>query len=448
MKKKSLLMSIKSEVEKIEWESDTLRSKAYELCAYIYTLYVNDGGDFYRFKSLSKQYFLSVIKTQSYVYPIKNKLIEEGILEVDHSYDVNRKIAKGYRFNRNLVKAAYGLGAFTAVEVKERISKLKDSKVINEESNSLSLPVLPLTLYHICGTKINDYIIDNLRSLKIDPKVYSYIESYKLDVGTVQVNENIKQTYLNVQLDNGEYRFNKNKALLLAQDSRDDLILYKEKAYIENLPVFLWRKSNELKTIFTLNIFDLENQIHRVSRNDTNHRLDYNLTNIKSELLDYLTLDGEHLVELDVANCQFGILANLDVKLDPFFVHLATKGLLYEYVSKSLNISLREAKAKMFRVAFDKVKSEQDDVRELFPITMEYIDNFKKENGYKAFSIMLQKNEANLFIDYLLPNLMDEFKLFTIHDAFRVKASEADLIEKRINQLLDANNIKIKLRKK
>ena len=33
------------------------------------------------------------------------------------------------------------------------------------------------------------------------------------------------------------------------------------------------------------------------------------------------------------------------------------------------------SKEQWFRVAFDKIKKEQDNVREIYPITMEFIDN-------------------------------------------------------------------------
>jgi hypothetical protein len=87
----------------------------------------------------------------------------------------------------------------------------------------------------------------------------------------------------------------------------------------------------------------------------------------------------------------------------------------------------------MFRVAFDKVKLEQDPIRLLFPKTMAFIDGFKKKYGYKSLSILLQNIESSIMIDGILINLIQkDFLLFPIHDAFRVKKSQQEQIMKEI----------------
>ena len=160
---------------------------------------------------------------------------------------------------------------------------------------------------------------------------------------------------------------------------------------------------------------------------------------MKSELLDYIEIDGEKLVELDIANSQFSILSFITNDIDSNFINLSQEGKLYSTIDKQ----------RMFRIAFDKVKSEYDDVRNIFPNTMKFIDSFKKQNGYDMFSNLLQKTESKIIIDYVLDRLIDKgYFIFPIHDAFRVKESELDLIKNAIQELFNEIEFKCLLRNK
>ena len=166
-------------------------------------------------------------------------------------------------------------------------------------------------------------------------------------------------------------------------------------------------------------------------------RLDYNLTNMKSSLLNYIELDGEELVELDIANAQFSILAFITNNLDKDFIEQSQNGTLYNTISTD----------KWFRVAFDKIKSEQNNVRDLYPQTMEFIDNYKKENGYKSFSNLLQRTESLIMIDGLLNRLLDKgYDILPIHDAIRVKKSQVEEVKNEIELFFNEINFKCLLR--
>lgn len=90
--KKSILENIKNRVNEIQWDSDTLRNKAINLCISIYGIYSNNGGDFNHYQSLGKEYFRQMVGKSTYSILIKNKLIENGILETHSSgsYDVSK----------------------------------------------------------------------------------------------------------------------------------------------------------------------------------------------------------------------------------------------------------------------------------------------------------------------------------------------------------------------
>ena len=134
---------------------------------------------------------------------------------------------------------------------------------------------------------------------------------------------------------------------------------------------------------------------------------------------------------LDIANAQFAKAAQLNTTIDANFIDHAQRGTLYSLIESELKLSKGAGKQLMFRVAFDKVKydSEFEQVRTLFPKYMAWADNYKKDNGYKLFSNLLQKKEAHIMIDSLLMDLISKgYDVFTIHDALRVKESQVDEI--------------------
>jgi len=408
---KAILENIKKSIDRIDWKSETKKEKAIDLCICIYNLYVYNGGDFNHYLSLSKEYFIKIIKKQ-YMYEIKNKLIENKILE-EHpsgSYNVLKGKGKGYRFNQELIKGNYV-----------------------SSSKSLFHNLYNLELYHICGLQVQERIQSSFERLTFKPEVNDFINTYTLKREDIKINNEIDLDYVKLKLENDEWRVSLDKAIELSNGV--DLILYKEKCYIEPVEDFIIRKTNELRLIFRKNIFEVENNIFRINRNDTNMRLDYNLTNMKSELLDYLEIDGETLIELDIANAQFAFLAYLTKDLDSDFINKSQIGNLYDGDKKE-----------WFRIAFDKIKKEHDKHRELYPKTMKFIDEYKKEFGYKSFSNLLQKTESSIMIDGLLPRLIKNFEVFPIHDAIRVKQSELELIKKEAELYFNEIGFKCLLR--
>jgi hypothetical protein len=432
----SVLENIKKEVDNINWKNQTYRFKAINLCISIYNLYVYDGGDFNHYKSLSKEYFKKVIKSSlSYVYEIKNTLIENGILEphISGSYSVEKGKGKSYRFNQKLINGDYVVLCGTKQNKVEDNVVLCGTKNLFSNLNYSFSNLHNLELYHICGTKLETYINKGLQSIRIKPEINDWISNFILKREDIKVNDEIKNDYVNLKLENDEWRVSIEKAKEMTNDN--DLILYKEKCYIEKLENFIERKSRELRLIFRKSIFEIENGIFRINRNETNMRLDYNLTNMKSDLLEYLEIDGDSLIELDIANAQFAFLSYIVENLDTDFIHKSQNGNLYN-----------NDKKEWFRIAFDKINKGQDNFRKIYPKTMKFIDEFKKEYGYKSFSNLLQRLESSVMIDGLMNKLMDKFQVFPIHDAIRVKESEVDLVKKEIELYFKEIDFKCLLR--
>lgn len=441
----SVLDTIKHAVENLQWNSETKKQKAVNLCISIFNLYIYDGGDFHTYKELSKEYFISIIKKMNYVYEIKNNLVNNGLLEVYtnnqgiETYDVKGK-AKSYRFNQSLLN-----GGFQVVPNGTQINKQVVPNGTQIEIQNLQVSLsnnftsLIQSPYHICGTHLETSIKSILDRVTTKPEINDYISNFNITRNDIKVNNEIVDEYVKIVYDNDTYRYKLENALKQAEENGLDLIQYKDKCYIDTIELFLIRKTNDLRLIYRKSKFDIENKIFRVSRNQTNNRLDYNLTNMKSDLLNYLQLDGEELIELDITNAQFSILTFITNNLDKDFIQQTQEGTLYSKISKE----------QWFRVAFDKIKKEQDNVREIYPITMEFIDNYKKENGYKSLSNLLQKTESLIMIDGLLSRLIEKgYDVLPIHDAMRVKKSQVEEIKNEIELFFNEINFKCLLREK
>jgi hypothetical protein len=444
---KSILENIKDAVYQINWGTESKKEKAIQVCEYIYNLYIYDGGDFHQYRSLGKQYFQDIIKTQRYVYEIKNLLIESGILEIHNSYDVKRHISKGYRFNQELIKGKYVVLCGTKTKDEEVLCGTKENSITEIFANSIHSTSKFNSIYnfnqfnslHICGTKVKPFIYKGLQKINFDPKVHNWINEFTLTIDDLVINDEINEEYVDIVFENDTFRYGIDKARSLANQLNKSLIGYNDKFYIDTTESFIHRKSNDLRLVYSKSVFDIENGIFRCSRNETNRRLDYNLTNMKSDLLNFIRIDGERLIELDIANAQFAILSFITDHLDEEFIKQSENGTLYDSVNKK----------KMFRVAFDKIKSEQDDVRNIFPKTMKMIDEFKHQWGYKSFSNLLQNVESLIMIDGLLPKLISKnLQVFPIHDAIRVKESDLNKAKHIILEYFKEIGFKCKLRAK
>jgi hypothetical protein len=200
---------------------------------------------------------------------------------------------------------------------------------------------------------------------------------------------------------------------------------------------FLSDKKATMKMYYKNSIDRLRYNSIDAKRNKTNNRLDTNLTNMASILVDEICLQND-LVQIDLSNSQFVLLTNLlqshlsssDYKL---FKELSVSGKLYSYIARSLSLkSAKNGKSLMFEVMFSSRRNNsayKKKIRELFPSVVGWIDDYKKAHGDNQFSIMLQRIESNLFIDNILKRLKKlKYFCLTKHDSLIVKRSDYEAI--------------------
>ena len=241
-----------------------------------------------------------------------------------------------------------------------------------------------------------------------------------------------------------------------------------------------WVKNNSKgvkKSSYFLAINQIQDKRFRYAdRNKTNNRFDTNLTNLKSELKQFIM--GE-FVSIDLKNSQpflfaitiYNIITNIGTYsgcLDSVCVVEAfgvkgiknvlkfhqnqekgdmvnfrnyfdatLNGVLYEEIMKCYpkEIERKEAKDMMFAVLFSRNESMRYDKEKkafasVYPFVAE-VSRLLKVKDHRALSIYLQKLESYLFIDCIAKELINEGIIpYTIHDSVIVKKKdEAKTIE-------------------
>jgi len=198
--------------------------------------------------------------------------------------------------------------------------------------------------------------------------------------------------------------------------------------------------------------------------NKTNGKIDTNLTNLKKELKQFISISG--LVQLDISNSQPYILSlYLNSSLCSHFLSeyfnkykvWTEKGLFYENFSKEyFNIknkllSRDEVKEIMFCIFYsknDSYRKEKEVFKTIFPTVYSVIE-YEKKQKHNELAIKMQKLESEICIDIICQELDKEgINYFTIHDAWVVDKFDEikvkDIIEREfIKKYNSKPNIKI-----
>jgi len=217
----------------------------------------------------------------------------------------------------------------------------------------------------------------------------------------------------------------------------------------------------------------------RYTDDNKSHRLYTTLTNLMKEFRSCLRLDGEELVNLDIANSQPAIVANLcrpifrskfqkvlkellgaDFKYPDeadckAFIDLAISGELYEDIQEKMNITREEAKKYnmvfFFGPAFRKNNPAYDYLEEYHPAVFNFIKRIKTllkgYNAYKRFAILCQRLESEIVLSRVGKELFKAgIQFMTIHDSFLVKESDKTKARVIIGSVFDRDDIKLTIK--
>jgi len=296
----------------------------------------------------------------------------------------------------------------------------------------------------------NRRFIDDITTLKIDYDRLQNIVDKRvstLSISEFKVNEQITQLSVRIFVPNGNSFFMKTiDAIAKAKLKGMSLINDNGRFRIADESQFIHNKKVSINLAYTDSIEKMRMGSFRAARNGTNNRLDTNLTNMCSLLVDDICAQN-NLVQIDLNNSQFTILSYIlkDILNTPDFNRfkaLSVSGKLYDYIKLELGLETKkQAKNTMFEIMFSSRKNNTSGkmkIKNLFPNVVKWIDDFKKENEDNTFAIMLQLKESTIFIDGIL-RLIKTKKIFclTKHDSLIVKENDMDMVLKMVQEFFN-----------
>ncbi len=387
-----------------------------------------------------KNYFRKVFNSQYLIW--LNKLIDAKIIISNSSYSnsLYNIYSKSYSINTIYTTTTIMWLTFDETPLKSIPYTFKISNQTTTEKMDL------------------DKVVEDLNIIKTDRKKLISLakeEIEKVKIEDFKRNENVSRDSFNVSFGKDKkYWMTKEKAIEKSIELDKTLIQDDNKFYIVDEYEFILRKKSSMLQSYQDAINKLVNKKFYGKRNTTNNRLDTNLTNMAKILTNEVCAEND-LVQFDLCNSQFAVLSNwLEDKLNTEdfknFKEHSYNGTLYEYIMKELNLESRlEAKKMMFELMFSKEdykSSLKAKLKTLFPSVVKIVDEYKKENGYNKFSIMLQKRESEIFIDGLWKQLKSK-KIFCTpkHDCLIVKNKDADKVENLIKEYFNKIDFKGKI---
>lgn len=353
----------------------------------------------------------------------------------------------------------------------------------------IDIPILPCMLHQIKNIdlkdlKINFITIDkgiiyrNIDSIKINytamlDRTQVKVSEIKSSDDRFKIDSEIKADLLelNDRSVNRKYWTRYKKAMQKAQKKGLSLIKEKNKYYLEDLDKYISDKKDAMMVSYMNTINAFQKGYYRAKRNSTNRRLDSIITSMGSYMIDVIKKDND-LVEIDLINSQFAILANWlmtqyayknsDVRL---FCKHAIEGHLYEYIAEQLNPDIniyelnevdfkkvrREAKDIMMGICFSSYKSDSEEKElfsNIFPNVTEFIHLYMKSKGDSAlFAIHLQNLESRIFIDGLMRLIMnDNMFVLTKHDSLIVRRENLEEVKEIIYSYFNEINFKASIK--
>ena len=376
------------EIQKLDFKN---KEQLYVICDMIYriSIYRKENTDYSNvYRDIPTKYYTDIISNKTNYMTAMTLLKTSGIIECDNVYSKIGGKALGYRFNSKYISKL-----ITVSISKPTIFKKITSNVNNERN-------LVGDEYKI----YRDFFINNF-GIDYDNALLYLDKWYKEELKIINTNQPSNSPLCSTFLDKYIKLNNKYNFLFMSISSINDGNLF-------------FRHSN------------------------TNGRIDNNLTNLKSELKQFIT-KPENLYQIDIINSQPFILTLLlnsplcstflDKKELEKYTDWTSAGIFYEmfereYFNKTSKVLTRkEIKDLMFCIFYSKNTSyikEKNIFKSIFPTIMKFIDEQKKDK-HNEFSIKLQKIESKICINIICKELDKEgIKYYTIHDAWLVSKED------------------------
>lgn len=272
------------QVQAIAWPSDITKERAIAFIKFLFRKRHMENTDPIEYTDLAYVYFLK--KLGSKYRQIIKPLLDHGILESTNYYrpgydDDEGNYIKGqclsYRINPELLDDDMITVTYKGEKRKQR-----------------------------CRDEVTMHSKRILRQLRIPDmnsrEIIKFVKTTLTDArirAMLRVDDQIDSKY--VTLKGNSYPILKEKINLRSKS----LIQDGKYCHIEHLDIYLKRKRRHLTHAYCDQLLRIKHRNVYADRNETNLRLDSNITNLKSAYLSMLTIDGQRLSNIDLKNSQF-----------------------------------------------------------------------------------------------------------------------------------------------
>lgn len=408
--------------------SKTDKSHCYKFIGILLRDSLEEHGDLISFTPKPQKYIIKSFDNSYHVW--LHELLNNQIVIRSDYYSHEEGICYDYKVSPSFFledKSSSTLCIYKSCKPLISLGYKDIIKGINKETN---------TLYNWFSDDMDSLVIDfnKLESILKDKLNNLSIDQFEVDY---QIQAKSVQLNISHGKKNKSFYTSTTNAIAMAHKQGKSLINDEGKFKIDTIEGFIYKKRHAINFYYQNSITRLKNKNYMASRNETNNRLDTNLTNMSSLLVDEICLQN-NLVQIDLASSQFTLFSNhLTNKLttDDFirFKTLSSSGNLYNNIQQELGLkSVKEAKNAMFEILFSGRNNKtffKRKLKEVFPSVVEWIDTYKKEHGDNEFSIMLQRIESELFIDKVLKRLKKlKYFCLTKHDSLIIKRGDYEAI--------------------
>lgn len=372
----------------------------YVICDMIYRVSIFkkvESNEYNSFIDIPINYFRDIIPKSTSFYPAMDFLKSNEIIICDNNYSKLQGKALGYKFNDNLISK------LIPVEIK---SKSIGKRIINNKNSRNSLVDDSLKMY-------KDYF---LKTFKID-----YVSALGFIDNWFKIQESSPGIYL-------------------------------DPSYVGPFLDKEWIKLVNKYNQYFMSISSINDGDLFFRKNKTNGRVDTNLTNLKSELKQFII--GDNLFQLDIRNSQPFILSlylnriqnleKIDSKELSKYSDWTSSGMFYYLFEKEYHMKMgksitnKEIKTMIFCIFYSKTGSYQKEksiFKCIFPSIFNFIEGEKKMK-HNEFAIKMQKIESKICIDIICKELDKEgIKYYTIHDAWIVGGQDVEKTEKIVYKM-------------
>lgn len=294
--------------------------------------------------------------------------------------------------------------------------------------------------------------------------VLEYKKSYK--VGLYPKPHRIKSEYLNddikyhtIYYPAGAKRMILYRANIAIPDEISKYILNTfKRTSINNEKFKKWRQNheNELSSEREKSINDLNQVLNHNKWNKFffkrlyNGRLYNSFTNCPKEVREFIRIDNEKTIELDIKNCQPYLLVQLYDKKQELHIFEQQRLIkffedndFYDFFREKINKDMTRDEFKeysyqnLFFGSINSYISNQlyDIFYDLFPILANIILDMKKNRSKREFAMSMQRREAKIVIDDFGNKMMElNIPFLTVHDSVIIKEKHKNIVSKILIQ--------------